>query len=61
VTKDLFNLICLLDLDAQTDGVDGWLNEDALGWGAGYDQGIEEDFLRAPAGCSMMSLKDTWR
>ena len=48
MAENLLNVISLLDLDAEADGVDGALNEDLLVLIAADDQGGQEDLLAGP-------------
>lgn len=45
------DLIGLLDLDAETDGVDGRFDENALVFIAGDDERVKKHFLRSTAMC----------
>jgi hypothetical protein len=42
--KDILDLVCLLDLDADADAVDARLNEDLLVLISGDGQRIQKDF-----------------
>lgn len=46
VDQDMLNLIGLLDLDADTDGVDAGLNQDTLVLVARNGQGLQQDLGR---------------
>lgn len=46
VDQDVFDLVCLLDSNADTDAVDGGLDQDTLVLVAGNGQGVQEDFGR---------------
>lgn len=48
VTEDPLSLICLLDLDAQSDRVDRRLDQYALGFRTRNDQWVQQDFGRCP-------------
>ncbi len=44
VDEDMFNLICLFDLDADTDTVDAWFDEDSFILVSCHGQGVQENF-----------------
>ena len=46
VDQDVFDLVCLLDPDADADTVDAGLDKDTLVLIAGDSQGIQKDFGR---------------
>jgi hypothetical protein len=50
--QNMLNLVCLLDLDADPNAVDAWLNKDSLILIPGNGQGIQEN-LR---GCLRLDL-----
>lgn len=47
VHQDVLNLVCLLDLDADAHGVDGWLDQDALVLVTRNSQRRQKDFGRS--------------
>ena len=56
MTQDLLDLVGLLDRDTQSDRVDRGFDKNALGFIAGYDKGVQEDFRR----CSSSDSAHMW-